>query len=143
MHKVTIGASLILAAGIAAAIGGQVPYAAEKKEVYVSTAELTTLLDKALPGVDGMQITIVHGTVPPGWVGGKHYHTGPVYVYVLEGSFAIEEQGKPPQTFKAGELYQEPIGTPMQARNMSTSEPTKILAIQVNRQGEPMMYKAE
>jgi len=31
----------------------------------------------------------------------------------------------------------------MQARNLSTSEPTKILAIQVNRQGEPMMYKAE
>jgi hypothetical protein len=45
-------------------------------------------------------------------------------------------------TVQAGELSQEPIGTPLQARNTSTSEPTKILLIQVNRQGEPMTYKA-
>jgi quercetin dioxygenase-like cupin family protein len=64
-------------------------------------------------------------------------------VYVLEGSFTIDEPGKPRRTFKPGQVYEEPIGTPMQAFNVSTSETTRILVIQVNNQGEPMMYKAE
>lgn len=143
MRNLAIGASLVLATGIAlAAIGARSLYAADKKEVYVSTAQLKTLIDKPLPGVDGQQITIVHGTLPPGWVGGKHYHTGPVYVYVLEGAFSIDAQGKR-QTFKAGELYEEPIGAPMLARNINAGEPAKILVVQVNRRGEPMMYKAD
>ncbi len=31
----------------------------------------------------------------------------------------------------------------MQARNMNTSEPAKILGVQVNSHGEPLMYKAQ
>lgn len=143
MNRV-IGAGLILAAGIGLGVtGGHVLYAADKKEVYVSTAQVRTLMEKPLAGVEGKQITIVHATLPPGWVGGRHYHTGPVYVYVLEGAFAIDEQGQPRQTFTAGDLYEEPIGTPMLARNMSATEPTKVLGVQVTSRGDPLMYKAE
>ena len=136
-------AAVNLGLALAVAINGPALHAAEKKEVYVSSAEQKTLLEKPLPGVEGKQMTIIHATVPPGWIGGKHHHTGPVYVYVLDGSFTIEEAGKARQTFKAGELYEEPIGTPMQARNMSASEPLRFLVIQVSRPGEPLMYKAE
>jgi quercetin dioxygenase-like cupin family protein len=101
------------------------------------------LLNEPLHGVQGQEITIEHYSFPPGWVGGKHYHTGPVYVYVLEGSFATDEQGKERQNFKAGELYREPIGTPMQARNLNASEPLKILVFQVGPKGEPLMIKAD
>lgn len=76
-----------------------------------------------------------------GWLDGKHYHTGPVYVYVLEGSFTIDEQGKERQTFGPGELYKEPIGTPMQARNLNASEPLKLLVVQIIPEGEAPMYK--
>jgi quercetin dioxygenase-like cupin family protein len=62
---------------------------------------------------------------------------------VLEGSFTVDEQGKPRQTIAAGQLYEEPVGTPMQARNISTSQPLKILLFQVNLHGEPLAYKAE
>jgi hypothetical protein len=55
----------------------------------------------------------------------------------------VDEQGKPRQTFKAGELYPEPVGIPMQTRNLSTSDPMKLLVIQVTPKGEPLMYKAE
>ena len=91
-------------------------------------ADLKTWCDKPLHGVDGKHVTIVHGSFPAGWVGGRHYHTGPVYVYVLDGSFTVDEQGKPRQTFTAGQLYEEPIGTPMQARNISTSEQLKVFS---------------
>ena len=36
------------------------------------------------------------------------------------------------------ELYQEPIGTKMQARNLSATETTKIIVFQVSDEGKPM-----
>ena len=66
-----------------------------------------------------------------------------MYVYILEGHFTVDEQGKPRQTFTAGQLYEEPIGTPMQARNISGSEQLKVLLFQVHGHGEPLAYKAE
>jgi quercetin dioxygenase-like cupin family protein len=138
------GLVLVLMAGIAAGgIGVSGASAQEKKDVYVPTADVKTLAERPLHGVDGKRVTILHGTFPASWVGGPHYHTGPVYVYVLEGSFTVDEQGKPRQTFTAGQLYEEPIGTPMQARNVSTSEQLRILLFQVHAQGEPLAYKAE
>jgi quercetin dioxygenase-like cupin family protein len=137
-------ALVLMAAITASAIGVLAVSAQEKKEVYVPTADLKTLVDnKPLHGVDGKHVTILHGAFPAGWLGGRHYHTGPVYVYVLEGSFTIDEQGKSRQTFTVGQLYEEPIGTPMQARNISTSEQLKVLLFQVHGQGEPLAYKVE
>jgi len=146
MKRLTITSLvLVLMAAITeGAIGVLVVSAQENKEVYVPTADMKTLVDnKPLHGVDGKHVTIVHGAFPAGWLGGRHYHTGPVYVYVLEGSFTIDEQGKPRQTFTVGQLYEEPIGTPMQARNSSTSEQLKVLLFQVHGQGEPLAYKVE
>ena len=88
-------------------------------------------------------MTIDRYTLAPGYVGGRHYHTGPVTVYVLEGAFTIDEEGKTRRTFQAGEVYEEPIGTPMQARNLSTSQQTKILVVQMNKPGEPLMLQAD
>ena len=144
MGRSRVLAGFIVAGGCLAAVAGQQTYAAEKKEVYVSPrADKKTLVDESLPGVEGQQIVIDHYTFPPGWIGGKHYHTGPVYVYVLEGSFTIDEQGKERRTYKPGEVYREPIGTPMQARNVNASEPLKILVVQIGRKGEPAMIKAD
>jgi quercetin dioxygenase-like cupin family protein len=150
MHRLAISLSFLvaLAVGIAAAVtGGQVLYAAEKvenKEAYVPPgAEKKTLVNESLPGLEGQRFTVDQYTFPPGWVGGKHYHTGPVYVYVLEGSFTVDEQGKERGTFKAGDVYKEPIGTPMQARNLNASEPLKVLVVQITREGEAPMYKVD
>jgi quercetin dioxygenase-like cupin family protein len=134
---------LLSAAAISVMLGVPAAFAQEKKEVYVPTADLKTLVGEPLHGVAGKQVTILHGTFPAGWVGGRHYHTGPVYVYVLEGSFTIDEQGKPRRTFTAGQLYVEPIGIPMQARNIGAVEQLKALVFQVHGEGEPLAYKAE
>lgn len=145
MNRSAIAASFVIAAALlTAAVGGQDLRAAEKKEQYVSPgAEKKTLIDEPLPGVEAQVVTVDRLTVPPGWVGGKHYHSGPVYVYVLEGSFTIEEEGKGPQTFAAGELYKEPVGAKMQARNANASQPLELLVFQVTPEGEPQMVKAD
>ena len=150
MRRSAIAFGLIVA--ISAALVGNYLYAAEKqqphpgdhKEVYAApNADKKTLFDQPLQGLEGQQVTIDHYSLPPAWIGGRHYHTGPVYVYVLEGVLTVDEQDKPRQTFKAGALYPEPIGTPMQTRNLSTSDPMKLLVIQVTPKGEPLMYKVE
>ena len=55
----------------------------------------------------------------------------------------IEEEGKPTHTFEAGQLYEEPIGNPMQGFNKSADELTELLVIQVQNEGEPLMYQAD
>ena len=55
----------------------------------------------------------------------------------------MPKKGKPRQTFTAGQLYEEPIGTPMQARNIGASEQLKVVLFQVHRHGEPLAYRAE
>ena len=117
--------------------------AQEPKEEYVSTAERNVLLEEALAGTEGKIVSINHFTMPAEWVGGKHYHSGPTYVYVLKGTLTIEEEGKPTQTFKAGDLYVEPIGNPMQPFNESADEAMELLVFQVQNEGEPLMYQAE
>ena len=135
---------MTIVATILAVVGSQGLPAAEKKEVYVSPgADIRTLISEPLHGVEAQIATIDHYTLPPGWVGGKHYHTGPVYVYVLEGSFTIDEQGKERQTFRQGELYKEPIGLPMQALNLNAAEPLKLVVFQVTPKGEPKMVKSD
>ena len=86
---------------------------------------------------------IKHFELPPGHVGGKHFRPGPVFVYVLEGKLTIDTENTGRQSISAGELYQEPIGNAMQARNLSATEPTKIIVFQVGDEGKPMMIKTE
>jgi quercetin dioxygenase-like cupin family protein len=131
--------------GTTAALWLSAPVHAQQKtkEEYKSTAEITTLLQEPVPGVEGKQLTILHVKAPPEWVGGKHYHTGPVYVYILNGPFTVDEAGKGTQVFEAGQVYEEPIGQPMQARNADAGEPMEMLVVQISNPGEPLMYEAE
>ncbi len=109
---------------------------------YKTKAEVKALHEGALTGVDGKTVIIKHFTLPPGFVGGKHFHPADVFVYVLEGEFTVEtEKGK--RTLTAGDLYPEVPGMVMRARNLSTSAPGKIVVFQVGDTGKPMMIKAK
>jgi quercetin dioxygenase-like cupin family protein len=122
-------------------IGLQYTNAAEQE--YKPTAKVTSLVETPLAGVEGKTVIIKHFELPPGHVVRKHIHPGPVFVYVLEGELTIDTENTDLQTISAGELYQEPIGNAMEARNLSATEPTKIIVFQVGDEGKPMMIKAE
>lgn len=144
MYRYALMAGLVVAGGLMAPTINQGALAADKHEEYRSPGSSKTLLIKEpIHGLDNEQVSILYVTFPPGWVGGQHYHTGPVYVYVLKGNFVVHEKGKEPQTIAAGALYREPIGNPMEARNASTTEATEILVFQIGHQGEPLMIKTE
>ena len=109
---------------------------------YVSKAKARTLHQAALPGVPGKEIIVKHFSMPPNFVGGKHMHPGPVFVYVLKGELTVELDNET-KTFKAGELYPEDINASMVGKNLSGSQGLEFLVFQVGEAGKPMMIKVE
>ncbi len=142
MKRTIVALSLTVAAAVAlGAFGIQSVRAAEHE--YKPKAKVTALIEEALPGVAGKKVIIKHLAFPPGFVGGKHFHPGPVYLYVLEGALTIETEGGGTQTISAGGLYKEPLGRTMRGRNLNTNDWTKIVVFQVGDEGKPMMIKAK
>ena len=114
----------------------------DKAEEYVPKAEAKELHKAALPGAEGKEVVVKEFMLEPGYEGDRHEHTGPVFVYVVEGAMEIEtEEGN--TTVAAGELYPEPLNVVMRGKNASADEPARIVVFQVNDAGEMMMKKAE
>lgn len=110
---------------------------------YVPKSKTTPLVQEKLEGVQDREVIIKRFEIEPGFVGGRHSHTGPVYVYVVSGELTVDIDGVGRSVVKAGEIYREPIGRVMHARNMSTSNSLTLVVFQVGEPGKPMMIKAE
>ncbi|NQZ92077.1 MAG: cupin domain-containing protein [Moritella sp.] len=109
---------------------------------YISKAQVKTLYQAPIPGLQGKEMIVKHLALPAKFEGGKHMHPGPVYVYVLEGELTVQLEGGA-KTFKAGNLYAEDINTAMIAKNISTYNSVKILVFQIGSIGQPMMIKVK
>ena len=115
---------------------------ADAQEEYVTKARAKTLHQAPLPGMEGKEMIVKHLAIPPEFVGGKHLHPGPVFVYVLEGVLTVELDGET-KTFSAGELYPEDIDSAMIGKNLSGTDDLELLVFQVGDIGKPMMIKVE
>ena len=102
---------------------------------------MKSLHEGILTGDKSKTVIVKHFTLPAGFVGGKHFHPGNVYVYVLEGELTVDTD-KGVLTVSAGELYPEVPGMVMVGKNLSTSVAAKLLVFQVGETGKPMMMKA-
>ncbi len=139
MRKTKLLLGTTLALGM---LTGMASFQAAGAEEHVSKARAKTLHKAPLQGVDGKEMIVKHFAMPAEFVGGKHMHPGPVFVYVLEGEFTVELAGGT-KTFKAGELYAEGINEAMVARNLSASDDLELLVFQVGDIGKPMMIKVK
>ena len=115
---------------------------ADAGDEYVSKARSKTLYKAPLQGVEGTEVVIKHFSLPPKFIGGKHMHPGPVFVYVLEGEFTVETASGT-KTYRAGELYPEKIDAAMLARNLNATDDLEIVVFQVGDIGKPMMIKVK
>ena len=79
--------------------------------------------DLSVPGRESVQVRIDFG---PGSAFGKHSHPGEEVIYVLEGSFEYEMEGKPPVTLKAGDVLFIPAGTIHAAKNVGTTNAAEL-----------------
>jgi len=74
------------------------PAAPERRGI--TAVPLQEFDDATMPGKD---FRVQRTTYEPGGQNPRHYHPSHVVFYVLEGSGIWQEDGKPPQTLKAGD----------------------------------------
>ncbi len=132
----------VIGLALATALGLAAPAALAAEHEPVSRPTVTSVHQAPLPGVEGKEIVIKHFSIPPGFVGTRHTHRAPVYVYVLEGELTVET-ARGVETYGVGEIYAEPLNHPMQGKNLRTSEDLRLLVIQVGDIGQPMMNQAD
>ena len=121
--------TLAAAAALVCATGGA--QAQEK-------AQIADVLKTALSVSTAQEVDVRRYDVPPGWATPKHYHTGHMFLYVVEGIGTMETEGQT-RTARSGEvLHQLPEKT-MVMRNASASERLKFVVFQVGATGAPMV----
>jgi quercetin dioxygenase-like cupin family protein len=96
------------------------------------------LLRTDLSGIEGKEGVILLSEIASGAVGGKHYHPGHQFGYVIEGSMIMEFEGKPPVTFKPGETFYLAPKEVHYAKNVSTTAPVKVLNFSIADKGQPL-----
>jgi quercetin dioxygenase-like cupin family protein len=102
----------------------------------------TDLLKSDLAEIKDNEMHVRVADIPPGAATGRHSHPTPRFVYVLESAVVLELDGKPPQTFKAGQAF---VGAPNEIhnfRNASTTEPAKALGFQYAGKGQALQINA-
>ena len=68
-----------------------------------------------------------------------HTHRFPVTVYVLEGAFTLEMEGREPVTVNAGHVMIMPPQVKMTGYNRSSTEPLRLVIFNVSDPGTPYL----
>jgi quercetin dioxygenase-like cupin family protein len=127
--------ALCLALGAGLLVGGNL-------RAQQSAIKRTDLLKTDLAGMEGKEMNIWTADIAPGGATGRHQHPTPRFVVVLDGAVTLEIDGRPPQTFKAGEAFQETPGLVHNFKNASTTLPAKAIGIQYVDKGQPLQTDA-
>ena len=94
---------------------------------------------EGLPKDDKQTVRVLTASLKPGDKTVHHTHRFPVTVYVLEGAFTLELEGRPPLTVKAGEAMVEPPNVAMTGYNRSTTETTRVVIFYVSANDTPFL----
>ena len=90
-----------------------------------------------LAGLEGKQGALVAVEYAPGASDQKHYHSGHLFTYVIEGSVIWEVEGQAPVTLKAGDTFYDRPKQVHNHRNASATAPAKFVAFFVEDKGQP------
>ena len=132
MQRTAVLLALTLASGIVVGMIGH-----HVLQAQPAAATRTGLLKTDLVGIEGKEAVMLTVEGGPGLIGGKHYHPGSEFAYVLEGSLIMEVQGKPPVTLQAGDTFHIPPKVVHRGNNASTTAPYKVLVFGVFEKGQP------
>lgn len=92
-----------------------------------------------MPKGDRQEIKVLTASFEPGDKTVFHTHRFPVTVYVLEGAFTLELEGRAPIVVKAGESLVEPPHVRMTGYNRSASEKLKVVIFYVSDPSVPFL----
>jgi quercetin dioxygenase-like cupin family protein len=100
---------------------------------------LLSEIASGMPRGEKQQIRVLTATIKPGGKTVFHTHRFPVTVYILEGAFTLEMEGRPTVTVKAGEAMVEPPNVKMTGYNRSETEPMRVVIFYVSDPDTPFL----
>lgn len=86
--------------------------------------------DLSTPGREVIQALV---TFAPGASAPRHSHPGEELVYVVEGEFEYQLDGRPPVIVKAGEVLFIPAGTPHAVKNVGSGSAAELATYLVEK----------
>ena len=101
-----------------------------------------TVLQQSDISVPGREVVSAVAEFEPRATPGPHTHFGEEIGYVIEGTFLIEQAGKPPVTLQAGGSFLIPAGTVHNATNTGAGK-GRILATYIVEKGKPLATPAK
>ncbi len=89
-------------------------------------------------GVPGREVIQVRVDLAPGVSFPPHRHPGEEIIYVIEGLWEYQVEGKPPMILKAGDVLFIPAGTIHAAKNVGSGNGAE-LATYIVEKGKPLL----
>jgi quercetin dioxygenase-like cupin family protein len=131
MKRIPLLLSFTLLIGIAIGI-----LATQVLNAQQAPTKRTELLTNDLAGIAGKRATVYRTELAPGASTAKHRHPVDTFVYVLDGTLTLEQEGQGSRTLNAGEVVQEVPGSIYNGRNTGTS-PVTILVVSLGEKDQP------
>jgi quercetin dioxygenase-like cupin family protein len=94
---------------------------------------------QGMPKGEKQEVRVLTATLKPGEKTPFHTHRFPVTIYVLEGTFTLEMEGRAPVTAKAGQAIVEPPQVKMTGYNRSSTEPMRVVIFYVSDPDTPFL----
>jgi len=133
----SIGFALVLvglASGLAAA--------AAQERGFAKPDMVLRQVTEGMPKSGKQEVRVLTATFKPGDKTVFHTHRFPVTVYILDGAFTLELDGRPPVIVKAGEAMVEPPNVKMTGYNRSATESLKVVIFYVSDPDTPFLDMA-
>lgn len=136
-----VGRAVCFVMGVSATLAGS-PAGAHDGSVAKPDLLLSEIVAGMPQGAE-QEVRILVATLQPGDRTVFHVHRFPVAVYILEGAFTLEIEGREPVTVRAGESMVEPAGVSMTGYNRSAEEPMRVVIFYVSDPGTPFLDPIE
>ena len=92
-----------------------------------------------MPKGDLQEVRVLTAAFKPGDRTVFHSHRSPVTVYVLEGQFTLDLEGRAPVVVSAGQAFVEPPHVKMTGYNKSTTDALRVVIFYVSDIGTPFL----
>jgi quercetin dioxygenase-like cupin family protein len=143
MGKMLALAAGALAAGCGSALAIDRPAAQGQMQHSGDSIGLKDLMTEPIAEMQNPEVTMLTLTLAPGSTSHPHRHTGPVFAYILEGSIENQVDPEPAKTYHRGDFfYEPPMHVHRQFKNLSATEPAKVLVVQVGEKGKQFTISA-
>jgi quercetin dioxygenase-like cupin family protein len=94
---------------------------------------------QGMPKGERQEVRVLTASFQPGDKTMFHTHRFPVTVYVLEGAFTLEMEGREPVTVKAGQARVMPPHVKMTGYNRTSTEPLRVVIFSVSDPDTPFL----